>query len=222
MNPNDPYGQNTVPGQFGPPYGSPPPPVKWYRTNAGTIILLIFFFPVGLYLMWQYMNWPKNVKWIVTGAIVVIGLCGSISNATSSTQQVAQQVDASPTQQPTTVVVTKVVPTPKTTPTPSPTPIPPTPTPVPQAPVQQPPVQQQPAPHPTGVNGNPWGYDFNPGNLIYSPNADFCSYFTCVSTFWKDTNGYVAECGSGSYTHSGGVSGACSRNGGVKAILYQH
>jgi len=88
-----------------------------------------------------------------------------------------------------------------------------TPTPVPTATV---PI--------TGVNGNPWGYNFTPGNLIFTPNSAFCDagYFKCVTTFWKSTNGYVAECGNGDYTHSGGVSGACSKDGGVFQILYSH
>lgn len=73
-----------------------------------------------------------------------------------------------------------------------------------------------------GINGNPWGYNFIPGKLIYNPPAAFCTYFACVSTFWTKTNGYVAECYSGAYTHSGGVSGACSRNGGVERPLYSY
>lgn len=80
---------------------------------------------------------------------------------------------------------------------------------------------QQPAQN-TGVNGNPWGYDFNPGSLIYSPNSGFCNYFSCVTTFWKSTNGYVVECGNDKYSHSGGVKDVCSRDGGVQATLYQH
>ena len=72
------------------------------------------------------------------------------------------------------------------------------------------------------VNNNPWCYNFSPGSLIYSPNAAFCNYFSCVSTFWVDTNGYVAECANGRFTHSDGVSGACSRDGGVLRTLYSH
>jgi hypothetical protein len=94
---------------------------------------------------------------------------------------------------------------------PTPAPLPPTPTPAPtHAPVQ------------TGINGNPWGYNFTPGSLIYTPNTGFCGYFSCVTTFWTKTNGYVAECVNGEYTHSGGVSGACSRDGGVEQALYSH
>jgi hypothetical protein len=92
-------------------------------------------------------------------------------------------------------------PTPTSTPTSTPTP---TPTPCP------------------GVNCNPWGYNFSPGNLIYHPPSTFCSYFTCVSTFWTATSGYVVECYNGHYSHSGGVSGACSHNSGVWRPLYSH
>lgn len=36
------------------------------------ILLLIFFFPVGLYLMWRHANWSKTPKWVVTGVIAVL------------------------------------------------------------------------------------------------------------------------------------------------------
>jgi hypothetical protein len=98
----------------------------------------------------------------------------------------------------------------------------PAPTPVPTAVPTDAPAPTTP-PVTLGVNGNPWGYDFTMGNLIYSPPADFCEqYFSCVSTFWKDTNGYVAQCVNGVFTHSGGVRGACSRDDGVGQILYSH
>lgn len=77
-----------------------------------------------------------------------------------------------------------------------------------------------------GVNGNPWGYDFNAtgGELLYSPVPGFCAgqYFQCVSDFWERSNGYVVECHSGYYSHSGGVQGACSQHGGVWRALYSH
>ncbi len=123
---------------------------------------------------------------------------GTPAAGTSATTQ-QPTATTEPTKVPTTIPVKHTAPTPRPAPT-----------------------QPVPAQAPTGVNGNPWGYNFTPGNLIYSPNAAFCSYFTCVSTFWTKTNGYVAECGNGEYTHSGGVSGACSRDGGVLRALYSH
>lgn len=158
--------------------------------------------------------------------LLILSLCictavVSTANSSSHTTQLASVT--TPTLPPTTThkatALSKPDPTAKPKPTLAPTAIPtqapvPTQPPAPPAPTS-PPVQ-------TGVNGNPWGYNFTTGNLIYSPNAAFCDYFTCVSTFWKDTNGYVAECYNGSYTHSGGISGACSRDGSVKQPLYSH
>ena len=69
---------------------------------------------------------------------------------------------------------------------------------------------------------NPWGYNFTPGNLIYSPPGDFCGYFPCIPSFWNSTNGYVVECNDGDFSHSGGRSGACSYHGGEMRPLYSH
>ena len=140
----------------------------------------------------------------------------SISASPTTTQVVAVQ----PTSQATQIVARPTaVPTkaPSRTPTMRPTPIPthppaPTPTPAPQ------PTQAQT----TGVNGNPWGYNFQLGSLIYNPPSNFCDYFNCIPSFWKSTNGYVDECNDETYSHSGGVSGACSRHGGEMRPLYSH
>jgi hypothetical protein len=78
-----------------------------------------------------------------------------------------------------------------------------------------------PASHKTGVNGNPWGYDFNPGDVIASPPGDFCAYFACIASFWSG-NGYVMECQDQTYSKSGGIRGSCSRHGGDMRPLYQH
>ena len=160
----------------------------------------------------------------IIGAIMVCSLCAVVGNALpKSPQPPATAIAPVPTHQvahraptreptPTPKPTPKLTPTATPTPTPSPTPVPTaTPTPMPPAPVQQPaqqpPVQQAPAPPPpaSGVNGNPWGYDFNPGNLIYSPNSGFCSYFSCINNFWNG-NGYVEECSDGMYGKSGGIS----------------
>ena len=237
--PNNPYSQPTtsasypqfLPNGSMPPYPQPgqfgPPPIsqmqqKWYREPWVIIALLILFFPIGLYLMWRYAKWSPKAKWIVTGIYAFLMLLSAISNASAnnSTKPPAMAQVIEPT-------ATQAHPTPSPTDTPTPTPSPtPTPTPAPiQQSAQQPVQQSQPVEPPakaSGVNGNPWGYNFTPGSLIYDPNSGFCSYFSCVTTFWKDTNGYVVECGNGKYSHSGGVKGACSEDGGVEATLYQH
>ena len=45
---------------------------KWYQKPSGITILLIIFFPVGLYLMWKNELWTKQTRWIVTVVIALI------------------------------------------------------------------------------------------------------------------------------------------------------
>ncbi|MGZ3583388.1 MAG: hypothetical protein ACXWP6_11825 [Ktedonobacterales bacterium] len=109
------------------------------------------------------------------------------------------------------VVVTSTpahVPAAKPQPTTAPQPTPrPKPTPVPTK-----------AP-PTGVYGNPWGYNFSCCHTISSPPSTFCNYFPCITSFWKNTNGYVEQCRDGKFSHSGGRRGACSDHGGEAQAL---
>ena len=210
------YGNPTQPGG----YGYPPVP------------------PAQKPSIWQRYTTAKRPAKVGIGCAMLFLaflLCGTMSgivaNATGANKTAALDPTAQPaTRPPHVVLVTAVAPThtptsvvgkPTHTPTPKPT-VAPTQAPVPtSAPTQPPPAPTQP-PQPTGLNGNPWGYSFVPGNLIYSPAADFCSYFGCVSTFWTATRGYVVECVNGLYSHSGGIRGACSRDGGPAAILYSH
>jgi hypothetical protein len=111
-------------------------------------------------------------------------------------------------------------PSPTPSPSPSTTPTPSSSAPPPPAPPAPPP----PAPfNYCGAPANPWHYNFCPsdaGKYLYSPDASLCSYFNCIPTFWQTTNGYVAECKDGTYSHSGGVQGACSHHGGVVRPLW--
>lgn len=160
------------------------------------------------------------------GVIGVIATAANAHNGTTASAPTTIVVVPSDTP---TAVVQSVLPTDTPTIAPTDTPVPtPTakPTPRPTATPTQPIVQQPTpttTPHCVAVNNNPWCYNFiTPGNVIMNPPSAFCSYFNCVSTFWVDTNGYVAECGNGKYTHSASVNGACSRDGGVAQILYSH
>lgn len=47
---------------------------KWYEQTWVIVLFLIFFFPVGLFLMWRYAKWPTVVKIIVTVVIAVLFL----------------------------------------------------------------------------------------------------------------------------------------------------
>ena len=104
---------------------------------------------------------------------------------------------------------------------------PPRPTPSAQpkaAPTVKPTSPPPPTPCP-GVNCNPWGYNFSPGNLIYYPPANFCSYFSCITSFQEPDDpgdGYVVQCADNRFSQSGGEQGACSSHGGVQRPLYSH
>ena len=81
-----------------------------------------------------------------------------------------------------------------------------------------------PTPAPTAVSGtsappNPWGYNFDGGTLIYYPPSNFCSYFSCISSFWNGV-GYVVQCSDLMFSLSGGRSGVCSYHGGYYRTLY--
>ena len=83
-----------------------------------------------------------------------------------------------------------------------------------------------PTPTPAGSNcttapANPWGYDFCSASVIYAPPSSFCSYFSCVPSFWSG-GGYVVECNDAAFSLSGGLSGACLSHGGVRRTLYAH
>jgi hypothetical protein len=56
--------------------------MKWYQKSWAAVLLLIFFFPVGLFLMWKYQPWKKGVKIAVTAlfAVMVIGSAANQNN----------------------------------------------------------------------------------------------------------------------------------------------
>lgn len=74
--------------------------MKWYEKTWATILFLIFFFPVGLYLMWRYRNWNKVIKCIITGffalcVLVNIATRGSNSGtATTANKETTKQEES--------------------------------------------------------------------------------------------------------------------------------
>jgi len=52
---------------------------KWYTQNWATILFLILFFPVGLFLMWKYSKWSNKVKVVITTLIGIFVLIGSLN-----------------------------------------------------------------------------------------------------------------------------------------------
>lgn len=77
-----------------------------------------------------------------------------------------------------------------------------------------------PQPSTCGAPSNPYGYNFcGRGGYITSPGAETCSYFDCIASFSKG-RGYMVECNDGTYSMSGGISGACSSHGGEDRPVY--
>ncbi len=195
-----------TPGQFQrPPYNNFPPP----KRQSG---------------IWQwYTSRTKKVKLSIgCGTIIAVLLFFScIGSAVGSLNLVS-----TPTPTPTAAQAAVIV-SPTATDLPSPTPTQkPTPTPTPRptiAPTHQPqPTQPPHTPTPCpGINCNPWGYNFTPGNYITSPPSTFCNYFSCIASFWNG-HGYVEECQDTTYSLSGGIQGSCSHHGGNLRPLYSH
>ncbi len=51
------------------------------------------------------------------------------------------------------------------------------------------------------------------GSYSHAGDEAFCNGHTCIGDF-EGENGYVVRCADGTYSHSGGISGACSHHGG--------
>ena len=215
---SQPYYQPPIPqpGQFHPGMSPYQPALRGTRRN-----------------LWQwYKRRTRRVKLgIGCGALIVALLFFSCIGSAIGSSNIAS---IPPTPTPTTEQAA-VLNNPVATYTPTPAPVPtekpaPTPTPKPTlVPTRAPqPTRVPPTPKPPacqGVNGNPWCYNFVPGNLIYYPPADFCNYFFCIPSFVEPDDpgdGYVVECNDGTYSQSGGERGACSYHDGVMRHLYSH
>ena len=61
---------------------------KWYQTSWGIILMLIMFFPAGIFLMWKYANWNKIIKIIISvifAFFLLIGMFSEESETSSDT-----------------------------------------------------------------------------------------------------------------------------------------
>lgn len=54
-----------------------------------------------------------------------------------------------------------------------------------------------------------------PGSASHSTDTEFCTTHTCITNF-PNGNGYIVQCADGAWSHSGGLSGACSYHGGER------
>lgn len=60
------------------------------------------------------------------------------------------------------------------------------------------------------------GGNEGPGSPSHTEDTQFCESHTCIGNF-SNGNGAVVECNDGEWSHSGGLSGACSHHGGENA-----
>lgn len=70
---------------------------KWYEKNLAIILLLILFFPVGLFLMWKYSRWNVVAKIVISifFGIALIANMGS-GGKTASTETATSTVQEQP------------------------------------------------------------------------------------------------------------------------------
>lgn len=171
----------------------------------------------------------RRIATVLLGLLVVVSILSACAgtSTTAGTTPTKQASTPSPTATATSAPAQPLPLPPTATATTepaTPTAMPPTPTatpqPAPPTPTSQP-TTAPTTPPSTGVNNNPWGYDFNPGTKITDPPANFCDVFKCISSFWSG-KGYVVQCVNGDFSKSGGRTGACSKQGGVKQTLYSH
>ncbi len=175
----------------------------WYLRNWFVITSLIVFFPVGLILMWR-CSWGRKAKIGTTFAVAILVIARAGSSGQTHTKAKESAVSTTSISQTTTTLP----PTTTSAPTTTTTLPPPTTTALPTTTTTVVTVSLCGAPQ------NPWGYNLcGRGQLIYNPNPSVCDYFDCISSFWNGS-GYMTQCYDGTYSMSGGHSGACSYHGG--------
>lgn len=63
---------------------------KWYQKTWFIIIMLIFLFPVGLFLMWKYKKFNKIARYIITG-LFALAFVVVLAGGPQETEQQAEQ-----------------------------------------------------------------------------------------------------------------------------------
>jgi hypothetical protein len=57
------------------------------------------------------------------------------------------------------------------------------------------------------------GQEDDVGSPSHATDSQFCSEHTCIGNF-ESESGTIVECRDGTFSHAGGISGACSSHGG--------
>ena len=58
--------------------------IKWYEQPTTIIILLIIFFPIGIFLMWKNELWTKKTRWIVTSIFAFLIIVNANKNESAN------------------------------------------------------------------------------------------------------------------------------------------
>jgi hypothetical protein len=69
-----------------------PGALPWYRKTWGTLLLLVVFFPAGLFLMWRRQSWGRGVKWGLTAATAVFVAIALASGGSGPSSSVADHL----------------------------------------------------------------------------------------------------------------------------------
>lgn len=65
---------------------------EWYKTNVVIILSLVFFFPIGIFLMWKYSKWENFLKICVCISIVLfLGLSGIVGATNNRSNNATNQ-----------------------------------------------------------------------------------------------------------------------------------
>jgi hypothetical protein len=76
---------------------------RWYEEPWVTVAALIFFFPLGLFLMWRFVDWTPKVKWIVTGAVAAFFVGFTVLGALTDEEPEEPKTASSAPEEPTDV-----------------------------------------------------------------------------------------------------------------------
>jgi len=66
--------------------------LKWYQKQTGIILLLLIFFPVGLFFMWKNGLWSAKARWIITAIFPILLLNSAIGNTGSYDRGISERM----------------------------------------------------------------------------------------------------------------------------------
>jgi hypothetical protein len=66
---------------------------KWHQKPNSIIVLLIIFFPLGLYFMWKNEIWSIKTRWIITSIFIFAVILNSGNKNSSNTDENVQSTN---------------------------------------------------------------------------------------------------------------------------------